>query len=118
MKVTEIYFEKPDISISFYIGQNAKDNFFVLDNSKPDDIWFHLKDISSCHVVASIPEQNCIDRKGMKQIIKTGALLCKTNTLKARTMNNIEVMYTSVKNVSKCRISGSVVAEKTQTVYC
>jgi predicted ribosome quality control (RQC) complex YloA/Tae2 family protein len=116
MKVSEIYFEKADAHICYYIGQNAQDNFFVLDNAKPDDLWFHLEDMSSCHVVASIPEHHNIDRKTLKQIIKTGALLCKTNTLKARPLHNINVMYTTVKNVSKSPTCGTVHAEKAQTI--
>jgi predicted ribosome quality control (RQC) complex YloA/Tae2 family protein len=118
MKVTEIHFDKEDISIQFYIGQNASDNFFVLDNSKPTDIWFHLKDISSCHVVASIPEDIKIDKKTMKKIINTGALLCKQNTLKAKSMYNIPVMYTFVEHVAKTKVPGSVIAENIKFVIC
>ena len=38
-------------------------------------IWVHVNNISSCHVICKIPV--AFDRKEMKYIIKTGALLCK-----------------------------------------
>lgn len=118
MKTTDIYFQKENICVTFYIGQNANDNFYVIDNSKPTDIWFHLKDISSCHVVACMPEDINIDKKFMKKIINTGALLCKTNTLKAKTIDNVEVIYTSIQFVTKTKVPGSVIAEKTKIVIC
>ena len=118
MKLTEIYFDKEDINISFYIGQNANDNFFILDNSKPNDLWFHLKDISSCHVIASIPEEFKLSKKVIQKIINTGALLCKSNTSKTKSMKNVEVLYTLVKDVQKTKIIGSVIAENTKVVVC
>lgn len=118
MKVSEIYFQKKDITITFYIGQNANDNFLILDNANPSDLWFHIKDISSCHVIANIPQDFIKDKKFIKQIVNTGALLCKTNTSKMRSMNNVEVIYTEVENVEKTNIMGTVIALKTKTVCC
>lgn len=34
------------------IGQNAKENWNIIDNSENQDIWFHLNNVPSCHMVA------------------------------------------------------------------
>ena len=102
--------------ITFYIGKNAKDNFDILDISKSNDIWFHAKDISSCHVVCELPED--IDKKEMRYIIKVGALLCKNNTNKLKGCKNVEVIYTEIKNVTKTSIPGCVTTTNIKTTTC
>ena len=46
-----------------------------------DDLWFHAKDVSSCHVVCEVPD-DIKKKKELMYIIKIGALLCKNNTQK------------------------------------
>jgi predicted ribosome quality control (RQC) complex YloA/Tae2 family protein len=105
--------------ITFYIGNNAKENFDILDMSNPDDIWFHSKDFSSCHVIAKIGERTGertgerINKKDIHHIVKIGCILCKENTNKIKNIKNTEIIYTRVKNVKKSDIIGSVYAVKT-----
>ena len=103
--------------VVYYIGTNAEDNFAVIDKGEPTDYWFHANDISSCHVVVSIPDD--IDKKGLRTIIKRGALICKQNTNKLRTLNDVEIMYTKVKNVIKTDIPGLVnINGSTKIIIC
>ena len=80
MKIEEIYIESLDKTVTFYIGKNAKDNFKIIDMCEPDDLWFHLKKESSCHVVALIASIKDLEKKELQEIIKEGANLCKENT--------------------------------------
>ena len=66
--------------IVYKIGENSKDNFVIIDNSLPTDLWFHIEGCSSCHVIASIPQDIKLDKKQLRQIIKQGALVCKENS--------------------------------------
>jgi predicted ribosome quality control (RQC) complex YloA/Tae2 family protein len=104
MKEETVYFD--DIVVVYYIGTNAMDNFAVIDKGSPDDYWFHAKDVSSCHVIAKIVEET--NKKVLRTIIKKGCLLCKENTSKLKTLNNIEFVYTKVQNVTKTKIPGLV----------
>jgi predicted ribosome quality control (RQC) complex YloA/Tae2 family protein len=106
MKTEDIYIHKIKETITFYIGKNAKDNFDVIDMGSSEDIWFHANDESSCHVIAIIPEN--LDKHGIKSIIKIGAQLCKQNTKKLSSLNNVEIMYAQLKNVTKTSIPGAV----------
>ncbi len=92
--------------VIYYIGTSASDNFAVIDMGGPSDYWFHANNVSSCHVVAKIPDD--IDKRTLKTILKRGALLCKQNTNKLAKNGNIEIVYCQVKNVTKTDVQGLV----------
>jgi predicted ribosome quality control (RQC) complex YloA/Tae2 family protein len=115
--ITEVvYFPNLDMEITYYIGKNKNENFSVIDMGNPEDFWFHAKDISSCHVVAIIPENESFDKKELLTIIKKGASLCKENTLKLNSYSNIEIIYTKLKNVIKTKTPGCVNISNTKTI--
>jgi predicted ribosome quality control (RQC) complex YloA/Tae2 family protein len=99
MKTETVFIQVLKREIVFHIGKNKGDNFEVIDNGKSNDIWFHAKDISSCHVVCKLPEQ--ISKKDLRYVIKVGALLCKNNTNKLKSIKNVEIIYTYIKNIVK-----------------
>lgn len=114
MKKEIIDFE--DFEITFLIGQNAKDNFDVIDKADKDDIWFHSKGVSSCHVVALLPKDLTLEKKELNQIIKEGALLCKMSTNKISNLNNVPIIYTEIKNVTKTKEKGTVLTKNTKII--
>jgi hypothetical protein len=97
--------------ITFHIGKSASGNFEIIDNADEDDLWFHVDNESSCHVIASIPEN--MDRKDIRYIVKQGAILCKQNS-RFKTKTNI--IYAKVKNVEKTNIPGKVVVSEEKMV--
>ena len=116
MKSEIIFIQAIKREISFYIGKNQNENFEVIDNGSQDDLWFHAKDESSCHVVCEIPDD--INKKELKYIIKVGALLCKNNTNKLKNISNVDIIYTEIKNVTKTSIPGCVTTQNTKTITC
>ena len=116
MKIENVFIQGLKREIVFHIGKNKDENFEVIGNGKSTDIWFHAKDISSCHVVCELPED--IDKKDLRYIIKVGALLCKNNTTKLKSQKGVEVIYTQIKNVTKTSIPGCVSTENTKTIVC
>lgn len=115
VKIVEVCIPNIQSNIIYFIGKSAKDNFLVLDKGKEKDIWFHIANESSCHVVATIPEN--INKKQLYSIIKQGANLCKSNTKKLSQEKNIEIIYTHIKNVHKTEVEGRVIAHKTKTIF-
>ena len=97
MHTTAVQFGNIHDKIVFYIGQNARDNVEVIVMGENDDIWFHAKNDSSCHVVASVPKS--ISKKQKHTIIKHGASLCKRYTKKLTFLKNVEFVYTPVQYV-------------------
>lgn len=114
MKEITVYFDNIVDDVVYYIGTSAQDNFDVIDKGRPDDIWFHAKDVSSCHVVAQVPD--FIEKQGLRTIIKRGARLCKEHTAKLKNHDNTEIIYTRVKNVTKTETIGCVTTKHTKTI--
>jgi len=117
MKTENVFIQGLKREIVFHIGVSKNDNFNVIDAGNPHDLWFHAKDESSCHVVGVIPE-DITDKKELKYIIRTGALLCKNNTKKLKTLQHIEIIYTQIKNIEKTKIQGCVLTSNTKTIVC
>jgi predicted ribosome quality control (RQC) complex YloA/Tae2 family protein len=58
------------------LGKNEKGNINVLKNAKARDIWIHMKDRPSCHVIISTDKQNL-----PIHIIQSAARLCVDFTM-------------------------------------
>ena len=112
MKSQDIYINKLQTSVKFLIGQNAKNNFEIIDNSQYNDLWFHISNVASCHVIACIHDLE-INKKDLKYIITQGALLCKQNS-KYKSEKNIEIIYTEIKNIQKTDTLGKVITKNTK----
>jgi predicted ribosome quality control (RQC) complex YloA/Tae2 family protein len=93
--------------VSYKIGQNAKENWELLDLSN-DYTWFHLKSFPSCHVIIEKEEPD-------NNEILEGAKLCLENT-KYRNLKNIKVNYTKIKNIVKADKVGAVTFKSNRKV--
>ena len=106
MKMQSIYIDRLKRDIEFIIGENARDNFLVIDQGSSEDYWFHINNESSCHVIARVPDG--LDRKQRGYIIRKGAEVCKMNS-KFRSVKGIEIVYAKIKNIEKTDIPGKVI---------
>jgi len=93
-------------TVTFYIGINDEDNFTAISAGNPVDIWHHVDDDSSCHVIAVVPEN--VDRKERTWIAKRGALLVKQHTRKFVSTKNLPVIWTEIQNIEMMEKAGSV----------
>lgn len=118
MKTEMVYFNSLDKEITYYIGQNSRDNNSVIDQGFEDDLWFHAKSDSSCHVVCLLPDPAIFDleEREMRMIIKKGAELCKQNTHKLSGLHNVPIMYTELRNITKTKTAGLVLTKNTKTI--
>ena len=101
--------------IEYYIGENAQDNFDILDICKPIDIWFHLDKESSCHVIANVPSDQKLNRNQISKIVTQGAVLCKQHS-KMKSQQDVEICYTRVINVVKTHVIGQVITKESKIV--
>ena len=126
------YIPSLNVNIIYKIGRNARDNFNLIDESDKDDLWFHINNKPSCHVIArlqnirfttqdnDLPNYydihfDTLENKQKQQIIKQGALICKQFS-KFKSEKNVEVVYTKIENVVKTEIIGSVLASKSKII--
>jgi len=118
MKTEIIYFDNIKKTIIFIIGKNAQDNFNIIDKAEENDIWFHVENDSSCHVIAKLSQQLLeLNKKELRTIIKKGSLFCKENTPKYKKEKKVSIIYTFCKNVKKTNIIGCVETQNTKQIY-
>lgn len=115
MKIEEIYIRSLLTNIKFYIGENRHDNFDVIDMGMPNDLWFHAKNISSCHVLVELPDEE-LSKRELQEILQSGCRLCKEHTSKLNGIHNVEFIYTQIKNVRKTKTPGMVIPTDTKTM--
>lgn len=89
------------------IGQNKYENNKIVNDADEKDLWFHVEDMSSCHVILKTAGLKKIPR----QVIKRCAYLCKINS-NAKTLNKCNILYTFISNVKQTEHIGEVIAEQ------
>ena len=115
MKMETVFFPNCNLTIDYMIGLNAQDNFNVIDVGNPNDLWFHVSDLPSCHIVACISKEEKLTKKEMQTIIKRGAIICKQNS-KYTDVPKLQITYTKLMNVQKSTPVGSVTTTNTKTI--
>lgn len=98
----------PNISepVLFKIGSNAAENSKLIGASDPDDLWFHLNNASSAHVIAKMPPS--LSKKQRLTVVKRGAQLCRRYTNSCADKRAAPVCYTPVAMLTLLDTPGSV----------
>ena len=104
------------VSIEYKVGKNEKENDELIDASQPDDYWFHLGIISSCHVVAIIPSDLILTKDQIRYIKTQGAVICKQNS-KLKSKQNVEIVYTKIKKLVKTEQLGQVIMIDAKSIF-
>lgn len=86
------------------IGETAEENTQIISQAKQTDIWFHLANLPSCHVIISCDKKNPVT----KNMIIHCSQLVKDNT-KYKNYKMVTVNYTPIKNVKKTNDPGKVI---------
>jgi hypothetical protein len=100
------------IEYTIFVGKNRTNNWELIDNAKDSDIWFHIANSSSCHVVL---QTDIPINKIPRQVIKRCACLCKSNS-NSKSEKNCEIIYTSINNVTKTKNVGEVTVTNTKKI--
>ncbi len=92
---------------AIYVGNNAEENHRLVTESNEYDIWLHLENHPSPHVIIvnnmSKKEKTIKNRK----LIKRAACLCKSHS-KLKKEKDVPIIYTFCKNIEPCDKTGSV----------
>jgi predicted ribosome quality control (RQC) complex YloA/Tae2 family protein len=113
MKTVTIFDSQINMEFTIYIGKNATENWKLIDDSMSNDIWFHLDDMPSSHIILKTLNHNI--KEFNKQTLIHCAKLCKENS-KYNNIKNIPVIYTLIENVQKADTIGSVITTSTKTI--
>lgn len=107
-----------------WVGQNSKENWDLIEDSDDFDLWFHIDNKPSGHVVIkeilskenkNIDIQDKIKYFGYpSDIVLYACNLCKSQSKYKN--EKVNVVYTLIKNVEKARDVGSVIIKNTQKI--
>jgi predicted ribosome quality control (RQC) complex YloA/Tae2 family protein len=105
-------------TFDIYVGTNAKENWDLIDKSEPDDLWFHLEDFPSSHVIVreKLSKISTETPNYPNQIISLAGDYCKTQS-KYKQRDRLKIIYTLVSNIRKGRDIGSVIVSKSQYIF-
>jgi predicted ribosome quality control (RQC) complex YloA/Tae2 family protein len=112
--------ETDEKQIRLLVGQSANENTELVANAEPTDLWIHVKDRPSCHVIAHIPQPLLeVERKKRKDMLRRirtqAAVLCKQNS-KYASEKQLELICTEIKNVHPTTKPGEVTLNVDPTV--
>ncbi len=113
MKIFKIFDNIANKELEIVLGKSAKENWQIIDEANENDIWFHLDDYPSSHVILKTNDLNI--KQLNKQTLIHCASICKDNSKYSNT-KNISVIYTKIKNVKKADTLGSVTTSLTKKI--
>jgi len=89
---------KPEVTL--FVGLDKYENEELIRWGWPEDVWFHVANLSSAHVYLRLkPGQSIHDIPDA--IIRDAAQLCKANSITGNKTNNVDVNYTMWSNLKK-----------------
>ena len=95
--------------VEFYIGENAKDNWDLFEQSKEINdcyIWFHLNSFASPYVIMYATTENI---KTMKDsYLNYGASLCLENS-KYSYLKDTKIIWSELKKLEKGEKIGQII---------
>jgi predicted ribosome quality control (RQC) complex YloA/Tae2 family protein len=107
MKTKSIFIPKLNQEITFLIGSNAQDNINIITKSNSSDLWFHVADYPSAHIIAQISHLEKLDKKSIQSIVTQGAVLCK-QVSKYSSVKKLDITWAYVSNIKPTDVLGTV----------
>jgi len=116
MKIVEKFIDPLQKNFRFVVGQNAQENFDIIDRADGNDYWFHVQNEPSCHVICDLSNNTIeYDKKQLRYILKQGAVVCKQFS-KYKSIKDLTIVYTQIKYVAKTNTIGTVSVENGKTI--
>lgn len=104
-----IYIEENNKEYTILIGKNAIGNEKIIKISHQQSLWFHLSNISSCHIIL----QSNGDEIPKRYINQVASMLFE---YKKNIPKNTSVIFTKVKDVKLTNVLGTVIPKNTKKI--
>ena len=83
-----------------YMGRDKFENEDLIKYGLPEDVWFHVDDLSSAHVYLRMRPDQTLDDLSPEAIQECGQLV-KANSIEGCKLKECNVLYTRWKNLNK-----------------
>lgn len=105
-----------DSKYTIKVGSNAKENWDLIDNSYPQDLWIHLDEFPSAHVVISQETNKSEDIIYPNELILVGCNYCKFYSKHGKNSQKVKIVYTQIMNLKKGKDIGSVIISEPEYI--
>lgn len=88
------------------MGKDKFENELLIEHSWPEDVWFHVDDLSSAHVYLRYPEPGTKHKPVPiesipKDLVEECSQLVKANSIEGCKLASVRVVYTPTENLRK-----------------
>lgn len=83
-----------------FMGNDKFENEDLIKWGWPEDVWFHVSNLSSAHVYLRLKEGESIDNIP-SSLLDDCCQLVKANSIQGNKMNNVDIVYTPWSNLKK-----------------
>ena len=94
------YFECCDPQYVIYMGKDKYENEELMKYGFPEDVWFHVDDLSSAHVYLRRPYGQSLEEVNADAIAEMCQLV-KNNSIEGSKTGKVDVIYTEFTNLKK-----------------
>lgn len=93
---------RPDLSEKYiiYMGRDKFENENLIQHGWPEDLWFHVDDLSSAHVYLRLPRGETFESVP-EEVVEECASLVKHNSIKGCKLSECKIVYTPWENLKK-----------------
>lgn len=95
-------------NINIYLGEDRKENWFLLETSRPDDVFVHLNSFPSGHVRTETSIFNI-------EVILHAGKICRQYS-KYKKLKDLKICYCKYSNVLKGKKKGEVLFKSNRQV--
>lgn len=94
------YFTTRCGNYTLYMGRDKYENEDLIKYGLPEDVWFHVDDLSSAHVYLRMKPGMTLDDINDELLLECASLV-KANSIQGCKKNSVYVVYTRWKNLKK-----------------
>jgi len=121
----EYYYEINNRKFIIQVGSNSQENWKLIDDSDSFDLWLHVNNNPSCHVIIKEKLSKDLDSKESDSkesdsnqlanfnypidVIKVASAYCKSHSKYKNT--KCSIIYTIIENIKKGKSIGSVITK-------
>ena len=95
-----VYYFLTKTGFTLYMGKDKYENEYLIKYGHPEDVWFHVDDLSSAHVYLRMKPGMTLDDISEELLLDCSSLV-KANSIQGCKKSSVYIVYTRWKNLKK-----------------
>ena len=95
-----VYYFQTKTGFTIYMGKDKYENEYLIKYGLPEDVWFHVDNLSSAHVYLRMKPGMTLDDISEELLLECSSLV-KANSIEGCKKSSVYIVYTRWKNLKK-----------------